>query len=557
MRGGRASSQTAGKAWLDGARQPAAGRRLILLGAVTTIVACGQAWCLAVLLAAAIGRGDAQVLPWAAGFLALALLRAGLGIVSERGAARLGAAARRTLRSGVLTRMLAAGPDALRHRPAGAVATLAVDTIEQLDGLFARWSPAAALALISPAIVLMAAALADPGVVPILAGAGLLVPVGMALAGIGAAAAARRQFAAMAQLQVRFLDRLRGIATIVLAGRAADEAVRLRQAADELALRTLRVLRVAFLSSVALDGAAALALILLAWRYANRAGPASVAIFALLLAVEFFAPLRAFSAAYQDRLTAAAATDAFDQSPSPAPVIPASPRMVDAQDRGNRGVTVAFEGVRYAWTPDGPPTIDGLSFRVTPGETLLLVGPSGAGKSTIIELLLGFVRPTQGQVTLNGTDVASLGPAALAQMTSWIGQRPMLFAGTIEDNIRFGRPDASAAALDAAVQAAGVATFAVHLPDGLATRVGEGGYGLSGGQAQRVAVARAYLRDAPLLLLDEPTAHLDPTTEADLFASLAQLATGRTVILASHSAAADRFAGRRLELMQVLAQGAA
>ena len=566
MRGGRASpqtvGQTAGKAWLDGARQPAAGRGLILLGAVTTIAACGQAWCLAVLLAAAIGREEAQVLPWAAGFLALALLRAGLGIVSERAAARLGAAARRTLRSGVLTRMLAAGPDALRHRPAGAVATLAVDTVEQLDGLFARWSPAAALALISPAIVLMAAALADPGVVPILAGAGLVVPVGMALAGIGAAAASRRQFAAMAQLQVRFLDRLRGIATIVLAGRAADEAMRLRQAADELASRTLRVLRVAFLSSVALDGAAAAALILLAWRYANRAGPAPIAIFALLLAVEFFAPLRAFSAAYQNRLVAAAATDAFDRSPSPASAIPASPRPVDAQDQGTkdqgtRSVTVAFEDVRYAWTPDGPPTIDGLSFRVTPGETLLLVGPSGAGKSTIIELLLGFVRPTQGRVTLNGTDVASLGPAALAQMTSWIGQRPMLFAGTIEDNIRFGRPDASAAALDAAVQAAGVATFAGHLPDGLATRVGEGGYGLSGGQAQRVAVARAYLRDAPLLLLDEPTAHLDPATEADLFVSLAQLAIGRTVILASHSTAADRFAGRRLELTQALALGAA
>lgn len=568
MRGGRVSpqtvGQTAGKAWLDGARQPAAGRRLILLGAVTTIAACGQAWCLAILLAVAIGREDAQVLPWAAGFLALALLRAGLGIVSERAAARLGAAARRTLRSGVLARMLAAGPDALRHWPAGAVATLAVDTVEQLDGLFARWSPAAALALISPAIVLIAAALADPGVVPILAGAGLLVPVGMALAGVGAAAASRRQFAAMAQLQVRFLDRLRGIATIVLAGRAADEAMRLRQAADELASRTLRVLRVAFLSSVALDGAAAAALILLAWRYADRAGPAPVAIFALLLAVEFFAPLRAFSAAYQNRLVAAAATDAFDRSPSPAP---ASPRPVDAQgqgiqgqgiqDQGTRGVTVAFENVRYAWTPNGPPIIDGLSFRVTPGETLLLVGPSGAGKSTIIELLLGFVHPTQGRITLNGTDVASLDAAALAQMTSWIGQRPMLFAGTIEDNIRFGRPDASAAALDAAVLAAGVATFASQLPDGLATRVGEGGYGLSGGQAQRVAVARAYLRDAPLLLLDEPTAHLDPATEADLFVSLSQLAIGRTVILASHSAAADRFAGRRLELTQVLALGAA
>lgn len=552
MRGGRVSPQTPGQAWLDGARQPGAGRGLIALGAVTTIVACGQAWCLAVLLATAIGRGDAQVLPWAAGFLTLAALRAGLGVVSERGAARLGAAARRTLRSGVMARMLAAGPDALRHRPAGAVATLAVDTVEQLDGLFARWSPAAALALISPAIVLVAAALADPGVVPILAGAGLLVPVGMALAGIGAAAASRRQFAAMAQLQVRFLDRLRGIATIVLAGRAADEAVRLRQAADELASRTLRVLRVAFLSSVALDGAAALALILLAWRYSSRSGTASVAIFSLLLAVEFFAPLRAFSAAYQDRLASAAATDAFNQFPALGPAVPAAPRPVDTH-----GVTVVFEGVGYAWTPGGAPAIDGLSFRVAPGETLLLVGPSGAGKSTVMELLLGFVRPTQGRVMLNGTEIGSIGPAALAQMTSWIGQRPMLFAGTIEENIRFGRPGATGAELEAAVQAAGVASFAAHLPHGLATRVGEGGYGLSGGQAQRVAVARAYLRDAPLLLLDEPTAHLDPATEADLFASLARLAIGRTVILASHSAAADRFAGRRLDLTPALVLGAA
>ena len=552
MRGGRALP-SAGRVWLDGARDRRAARNLVALGAAGTVIACGQAWSLAKLLSAAIGATDVPILPWAAGFMILAMARIALAFASERAAARVGAAARRHLRSGVLTRLIAAGPDALRHHPGAAVATLAVDTVEQLDGLFARWGPASVLALLSPAIVLVVVAVADPGALPILLGTGLLVPAGMALAGVGAAAASRQQFAAMARLQVRFLDRLRGIATIVLAGRAADEAIRLRQAADELASRTLRVLRVAFLSSVALDGAAALALILLAWRYSQRPGPAAASIFGLLLAVEFFAPLRTFSAAYQDRLAAATAVDAYDEQPGPVPVqeLP-PPRTVVAH-----GVTVAFDRVSFAWDPGGPPAIAELSFRVAPGDTLLLVGPSGAGKSTVIELLLGFVRPSAGRVTLNGADIASIVPSALAELTSWIGQRPMLFAGTIEDNIRFGRPQATAPELDAAIRAAGVAAFATDLPQGLQTLIGEGGYGLSGGQAQRVAIARAYLRDAPLLLLDEPTAHLDPATEADVFASLGRLAIGRTVILSSHSAAAHRFAGRRVDLVPASMLGAA
>ena len=554
MRSGPGSgSNGAGQAWLDGAKRTGPARALIVLGAAATGVGCAQAWCLAHVLAQALGRAGGAVWPWAVGFLACAALRAGLGFTSELRAATTGAQARHSLRTGVLNRVLRAGPDALRHVAAGGVATLAVDTVEQLDGLYARWSPAAALALISPTFVLAALAWADLGAVPILAGAGLLVPIGMALAGLGAAAASRQQFAAMAQLQVRFLDRMRGIATIVLAGRAADEALALRRAADELAARTLRVLRVAFLSSAALDGAAALALVLLAWRYATGPFPATTAIFGLLLATEFFVPLRVFAAAYQDRFAAAAATAAFERLPEPAsvPALPA-PRIVSAH-----GVTVAFDHVTYCWTPGSPPAIRDLSFRVPPGEILLLAGPSGAGKSTVLELLLGFIQPTQGRVTLNGAELASIVPDALARMTSWIGQRPMLFAGTIEDNIRFGRPDASAAALDAAVQAAGVGRFASTLPHGLQTRVGEGGYGLSGGQAQRVAIARAFVRDAPLLLLDEPTAHLDPVTEADVLASLRRLAIGRTVILASHSAAVHAFTGRRVDLTPFAARGAA
>jgi len=383
----------------------------------------------------------------------------------------------------------------------------------------------------------------------------------MALAGLGAAAASRRQFLAMARLQARFLDRVRGIATIVVHGRADDEARALGIAADELRRRTMRVLRVAFLSSVALDFAAALALVGLAIHYglALRSGSLADptrALFVLLLVPEFFAPLRGFSAAYQDRLRAHGAAEALlalPPIPEPAPV--RTIRTVAAQ-----GVSVAFEDVRLTWDPARGRALDGISFRVPAGETLVLAGPSGAGKSSVIEILLGFVAPDQGRVTLNGADIAELVPQALSRLTAWIGQRPVLFAGSIRDNIRFARPEATDAEVEEAARAARVDRFSDTLPDGLDTAVGEGGYGLSGGQAQRIAIARAFLKNAPLLLLDEPTAHLDPATEAEVLDSLRRLAIGRTVILASHAAAAHAFAGRRLDLAGgrvVAARGAA
>jgi ATP-binding cassette subfamily C protein CydD len=316
-----------------------------------------------------------------------------------------------------------------------------------------------------------------------------------------------------------------------------------------LRVRTIRVLRVAFLSSAALDLAAAGAIVMLALRYgvALQAGvlqdPAR-AIFVLLLVPEFFAPLRAFAAAYQDRLHATGAAEALiDLPPLPEPAPVRAIRTVPAQ-----GVTVAFSDVRLTWDPARGPALDGLSFRVPTGETLILAGPSGAGKSSVIEILLGFVRPDSGRVTINGADITDLVPQALARLTAWIGQRPTLFAGTIRENILFARPEASDQEVADAARAARVDGFAATLPAGLDTQVGEAGYGLSGGQAQRIAIARAFLKNAPLLLLDEPTAHLDPATEAEVLDSLRRLALGRTVILASHSSAAHAFGGRRLDI---------
>ena len=535
----------ASRIWLrQQSRQGRRGARPVLaLGLAATVAAIAQGWCAAGVLGAALA-GAALPVASVVAFLVLALLRAGLMAAADIAGFTAGANARRRLRTDALHRLLAAGPAVLRGRHSGELVTVVVDRVEALEGLFVRYLPAAVLAVAAPVLVLLAMLAVDPVAAAILAGTGLLVPFAMALAGLGAAAASRRQFAALARLQARFLDRVRGIATIVMAGRAEDEAVALGRAADELRRRTMRVLRVAFLSSAALDLAAALALIVLALRAFAGGADMGRALFELLLVPEFFAPLRTYSAAYQDRIHAQGAAGPLADLPAPpGEHAPAPVRTVAA-----RGVAVAFEDVGFTWDAARGPALDGVSFRVPAGEILVLAGPSGAGKSTVIEILLGFVRPEHGRVTLNGADISALVPQALAKLTAWIGQRPVLFAGTIRDNIRFARPEATDEEVDEAARFARVDGFAATLPRGLDTEVGEGGFGLSGGQAQRVAIARAFLKNAPLLLLDEPTAHLDPATEAEVLDSLRRLTLGRTVILASHSAAAHAFSGRRLDL---------
>lgn len=541
--GSRAWMRSEQKAGSRGARP------ILVLGLLGTAMAIGQAWCAGFALAAALARQAGDTVWLLVAFAILAIVRAALAVVADKAAFSAGAAARRRLRTDALARLLHAGPAQLRSQHTGELTATVVDRIEALDGFFARWLPASMLAVAGPLLVAIAALLVDPLAALVLFLCGLLVPVAMATAGLGAAAASRHQFLALARLQARFLDRVRGIATIVLYGHADAEARSLAAAADELRRRTMRVLRVAFLSSAALDLAAALAFIVLAIRYGSQllAGdltqPAA-ALFVLLVVPEFFAPLRAFAAAYQDRLHASGAAEALTElPPAPEPQPQREIRTVAAQ-----GVALAFQDVHLTWDASRGPALNGLSLRVPAGETLVLAGPSGAGKSTVIEILLGFVRPDRGRVTINGADITDLVPQALARLTAWIGQRPVLFTGTIRDNIRFARPEATDGEIEAAARSASVSEFAAALPNGLDTKVGEGGYGLSGGQAQRVAVARAFLKNAPLLLLDEPTAHLDPATEADVLESLRRLALGRTVILASHSSAAHGFAGRRLDI---------
>jgi ATP-binding cassette subfamily C protein CydD len=322
-------------------------------------------------------------------------------------------------------------------------------------------------------------------------------------------------------------------------------------AAAELRQRTMRVLRVAFLSSTALDLAAAAALIIIVLRFApvlrGDTALAPTALFLVLLVPEFFAPLRGFAAVYGDRMAAAAVADEFADLPEAPPDVPAA----EIRSVAAHGVTLAFEHVSFAWDP-ARPVLENLSFNVGRGEMLLLTGASGAGKSTVMDLILGFLAPQAGRVTINGADLDALVPAARTNMLGWIGQKPVIFAGSIEENIRFAQPSASEAELADAIRYAHLTELVAALPQGLKTQIGEGGFGVSGGQAQRIAIARAFLKDAPLLLLDEPTAHLDPAVERDVLESLKHLAAGRTVVLATHSTMAMDFAktigAKRLDL---------
>ncbi len=515
----------------------------ILLG--LGIAACGiaQALLIARLLATLLGRAEAG---WgellAAGVLAL--LMAALAMAQERAQVAVGEDAKGRLRATAFARLLAAGPQ--DERAVGEKSALVVERIEALEGYFSRWLPAAALAMLAPLLIAGAAALADPVSGAILLGAGLLVPVAQAISGIGAGVASRRQFAALQRLSGRFLDRMRGLPVLVLLNQQQAEAGRLRAAAEELRSRTMRVLRLAFVSTGAMELIVGIALASLAYRHGHLVAgthPAPVtALFCLLLVPVFFAPLRAFAGAYHEQLAARGAAADL------APLLDAPEPQGLLLEEVPPKVTVTFHEARLSYDASRPPALDGVSFRVLPGETLLLTGESGSGKTSILRILMGFRRPDAGRVAINGHDITLLRPSELRRLSSYVGQRAYIFRGTIRDNIRFARPDADDAAIEAAARAAQVMEFAVDLPAGLDTLVGEGGFGLSGGQAQRVAVARAFLRDTPLVLLDEPTTHLDPGTEAVVLDALRRLCVGRTAIVATHARAARGYFGKVLQL---------
>jgi ATP-binding cassette, subfamily C, bacterial CydD len=486
--------------------------------------------------------------------LLVGLLRAGLSWCSRRWADDAVEIIRLRLRESIMRRLFAQGPVKLRLQRSGALTELMGTHVDALEGYFGGFVLARIEVVAVPLFLLVAVFFVDRIVGTVLLLTMPLIPLFMMLVGWGAEAASRRQLQALTRMSGHFADRLRGLGLIRLYGRAEAELAGIADAADSLRERSLKVLRIAFLSSAVMEFFASLSVAMVAMylglTYLGmldfRGPPLSlgIGVFCLLLAPEFYAPLRRLAAHYHDRAGALAAlgeleatleTTFEDEAMVAASVSPASV-LAQAEDAsGAPAIVVRHAALRPMGAAHD--VLENLSFELPAGGRLAVIGASGCGKSTLLEALAGWLPASSGQVRVPAGTRIGYAP-----------QRPFLFHGSIADNLRMAHPDATDAQLLAAAEAAQVMAFAARLPQGLDTVIGERGFGLSGGEARRIALARVFLRQPSLLLLDEPTAFLDPHTEAALLRAIAEFSQGRTLVMATHSADALRIADRVLRL---------
>lgn len=541
--------------WLKGLSTDQGGAlgAMVAIGVLAAGIAVAQAWMIARLIADAID-GDSLASLWQPALLALALivLRGVLSVVSEAVGAAASYRIKQSVRGQVLAALADLGPAWFDHRASGAVTTTVVDQVEALDGFITRFYPAQILAGAVPVALLVPVFLVDPPSGWMLLAAGALTPVIMAVVGWRTGVHARSQVTAMKRANGYFLDRLQGLATLKLFGEIGRERVRMRTISDDLRRRTMGVLRLAFLSATALELLSSLALALVAVHLAGSllqsAGMAlAEGLFLLILVPEIFQPLRRLGVHYHDKAAAVGAAEAILEILDAADLL--SPQA-DALAL-TTAPTIAFDNLSLAYPGGRRAALDAVSFSVAAGEVVALVGDSGSGKSTLLSVLLGLRRPTSGRVLVDGAPVEG---RALVPSIAWAGQGVRILSASLRDNLTLGRPGADNGDLADALAAASLGPMVGHLPDGLDTRVGEGGRVLSGGEARRVALARALVRQAPLVLLDEPTANLDRDSETAVLSALRTLTRGRTVIVATHSPAVVAMADRvvRLERGRVI-----
>ncbi|MFF4008740.1 thiol reductant ABC exporter subunit CydD [Streptomyces sp. NPDC001717] len=523
---------------------------VVALGVAGAGLVVGQAMLIAEIVVGAFEEGlDGAALRTP--LLLLAAVALGRGLIAwltELAAHRAGAAVKSELRGRLLERAADLGPGRLTDRPTGSLVQLATRGVDALDDYFSRYLPQLGLAVVVPAAVLARVVTEDWVSAAIIVVTLPLIPLFMILIGMATQSRMDRQWRLLSRLSGHFLDVVAGLPTLKVFGRAKAQAESIRKITDDYRRATMRTLRIAFLSSFALELLATLSVALVAVTIGMRLVHGGLDLYTglviLILAPEAYLPLRQVGAQYHAAAEGlAAAEEIFDVLETPLPgsagraELPAgAPLRIEID-----GVAVRHEG-RGEDSP-GP-----VSLTVGPGECVALTGPSGAGKSTLLQVLLGFTAPTAGRVRVAGVDLAELAPEQWRSRIAWVPQRSHLFAGTIAENVRLARPGATDAEVTAALEDAGAWPFVAALPQGTATPLGEGGTGLSAGQRQRLALARAFLADRPVLLLDEPTAALDGETEAGIVEAVRRLAVGRTVLLVVHRPALLALADRVVEV---------
>ncbi|HEY5187778.1 MAG TPA: thiol reductant ABC exporter subunit CydD [Solirubrobacteraceae bacterium] len=526
-----------------------------LLGVLEAVLIVAQAALLGTVIARAALHGVAlsalrgELIALGAVLLARAIVRSGFELSGRLGATRVMS----ELRGRVIERLLIAAPGTtVEGLRTGDLAASAVGGVDALEAYFAGYLPQLILAGIVPVAVLAWTVTLDPVAAGILA-ATIPVLIGfMILIGKGTQAQTRRRHGALALLSAHFLDVVGGLETLRSFRREAAQSETLARVGERYRQETMRTLRIAFMSALVLELCAMIGTAVVAATIGIElcGGGLSLAagLTVLLLAPEMYGPLREVGQQFHAGADASAAAErifAVLDTTAP-PAVTSVPSTATVPNPARSPIRLA--GVGYSYPGERGPVLDGIDLVLEPGTTMLLRGASGEGKSTIARLLLGFDQPSTGSVRCDGVDLRGVDRERWQERIAWLPQRPTLFTGTVLDNVALGAPDAGEAEVRAALQAMGAERFVASLPAGLNTVLGEGGRRLSAGQRQRIALARAFLRDAPLLILDEPTAHLDATTAADLAPALARLLAGRTALVIVHDDSLNALADRTVIL---------
>lgn len=538
--------------WLRAARIHGSGalRAAVALGTGSGVLLIVQAWLLARIVTAVVFGHQAlpAVMPLLWGLLATFAGRAILAVFAEWAGFRAAAGVKLALRNRLMEHLDRLGPVALAGEHSGELATTVTDGIEALEAYYARYLPQMSLAALVPFAILATVYPLDWVSGTVLLVTGPLIPFFMILIGKGAEALNQRQWRRLSRLSAHFLDTVQGLTVLKLFNASRREAKVVARLSEEYRKSTMSVLRVAFLSSLALEFLAtvsiAMVAVLIGFRLLWGELGFQAGFLILLLAPEFYLPMRSLGTHYHARMDAIGAAERMvELLETPAPHRPDGLATTSVEE----GIHLQAVDLQFAYE-NGRPALDGVSFDLRPGERIALVGPSGAGKSTVLNLLLGFAQPDAGRILVNGRALAELDPAGWLRHLAWVPQNPRLFHGTVRENIALGQTSIDDEAVRRAAKQALADEFIATLPEGYDTVVGEAGHGLSGGQLQRLALARAFYKDASLVLLDEPGASLDLESERKLAAAVERLAEGRTLLTIAHRLDTVRKADRILVL---------
>lgn len=522
----------------------------VAIGLVSGLLLIAQAWLLATTINAVVFNQAvlADVMPWLWGMLAIFLLRAGLAWASEQAAFHAAIQVRLAIREQLYRHVQQLGPAWLSGERSGDLINSLSDGVEALEAYYARYIPAMSLMALVPLAILVVVSGSDWLSSLVMLVTAPLIPVFMILIGKGTEKRNQQQWQSLARMSAHFLDVIQGLTTLKLFNASRREAQVVAQISDQYRETTMSVLRIAFLSSFALEFLATVSIALVAVLIGFRLFWGQMdffhGFFVLLLTAEFYLPLRNMGTQYHARMEAIGAAESMVEilKASPTTNTSAAPATGEALVSAS-AFRVRLQNITFSY-PDARTALVNLSLDIRPGETLAIVGPSGAGKTTLINLLMGFLQPQSGQILVEDIPLSTIAPELWRKQLSWLPQKAQLFPGTVADNIRLGNLQTSMEFVQAAAVQAQAHAFITSLPQGYNTVVGEAGHGLSGGQRQCIALARAFLKNAPLVILDEATANLDSNNEILVQAAVRQLAQSRTLIIIAHRLRTVRDADR-------------